>query len=166
MIQSHQTDNGYQYVSTPSARLFSIFNNMTGSTEVNQTITGNKAFTGSGNNTVMSLNVYSTKDEYGNTYVMAVNNKETSVLAVDISVDELDLTGKEIDVWYLTSENVTDMNTLAEPDKITVQKTTVNGSGTSINYVLQPHSVYSFKIPAEKTTVTVNSRRKWSGKRR
>ena len=157
VIQSHQTDNGYQYVSTPSARLFSIFNNMTGSTEVNQTITGNKAFTGSGNNTVMSLNVYSTKDEYGNTYVMAVNNKETSVLAVDISVDELDLTGKEIDVWYLTSENVTDMNTLAEPDKITVQKTTVNGSGTSINYVLQPHSVYSFKIPAEKTTVTVTA---------
>lgn len=45
VIQSHQTDNGYQYVSTPSARLFSIFNNMTGSTEVNQTITGNKAFT-------------------------------------------------------------------------------------------------------------------------
>ncbi len=157
VIQSHQTDNGYQYVSTPSAQLFSIFNNMTGSIEVDQTITGNKAFTGSGNNTVMSLNVYSTKDEYGNTYVMAVNNKETSVLAVDISVDELDLTGKEIDVWYLTSENVTDMNTLAEPDKITVQKTTVNGSGTSINYVLQPHSVYSFKIPAEKTTVTVTA---------
>ena len=67
------------------------------------------------------------------------------------------MTGKEIDVWYLTSENVTDMNTLAEPDKITVQKTTVNGSGTSINYVLQPHSVYSFKIPAEKTTVTVTA---------
>ena len=157
VIQSHQTDNGYQYVSTPSARLFSIFNNMTGSVEVNQTITGNGVFTGSGNNAVSNVNVYSTKDEYGNAYVMAVNNKSESASTVDITVDNTDFTGKEIEIWSLSSEEVTDMNTLSEPDKVTVDKTTVTGSGDHLTYTLLPHSVYSFKIPARKADVIVTA---------
>lgn len=156
VIQSHQTGNGYEYVSTPSARLFSIFNNMTGSTEVGQTITGNTVFTGSGNSVVMNLNVYSTKDENGNVYVLAVNNKDRDVSPITISVDNLNLTGKEIEVWSLTSDQITDANTLGEPDKVAIQKTSVTGSGASLSYTLLPHSVYSFKISLpKKTTVKV-----------
>ena len=147
VIQCHENDAGNQFVVTPSAHLFSIFNQMTGNHQVSETINGNDVFTGSGNSAVNNINVYSTKDDSGNAYVMIVNNKKTGVSAVDISVDDWNLTGEEIDVWCLTSENIEDINTLEDSDKIAVQKETVTAEGENLSYTLKPHSVYSFKIP-------------------
>ena len=152
VIQCHEGSDGNQFVSTPSARLFSIFNQMTGNHQVRETITGNDVFTGSGNNAVNNINVYSTKDDFGNTYVMVVNNKEESAAAVDISIESRDLTDREIEIWSMTSENVADMNTLAEPDKVKIEKAKSTAEDRSFVYTLAPHSVYSFKIPAEPVT--------------
>lgn len=149
VIQCHENAAGNQFVSTPSARLFSIFNQMTGSHQVSGTITGNEVFTGSGNSAVNNINVYSTKDDYGNIYVLVVNNKDESAAAVDISVKDQNLTGKDIKIWFMTSDQITDVNTLAEPDKINVEKTEVTAEEGSFVYTLAPHSVYSFKIPAD-----------------
>jgi uncharacterized repeat protein (TIGR02543 family) len=155
VIQCHNLSDGtYRYVSTPSARLFSIFNNMTGNTEVAQTITGNGDYYTDGNGTVQNINVYSTKDDEGNTYVLIVNNKKTESSSVAITVDDRDLTDEDIAVWYLTSENVDDMNTLDEPDKVAVEKINVTANGSELTYTLAPHSVTSFKIPAEKINIT------------
>lgn len=154
VIQSHaKEDGGYDYVSTPSARLFSIFRNMTGDTQVGQTVTGNKSFNGE----VQNVNVYSTTDDGGNTYVMAVNNKENDTVSFNFSIDERDLTGEEIEVWSLGSENVTDINTKEDPDKVAVQKETVTAEGSSFSCELTAHSVYSFKIPVEKVTITAQA---------
>lgn len=153
VIQCHEGTNGNQFVSTPSARLFSIFNRMTGNRQVSQTVTGNQVFTGSGANAVNQINVYSTKDNMGNTYVLVVNNKKESASSVEISIVDRDLTGKEITVWSMSSPDVADANTLAEPDKVTVEKTQETAAGASIPYTLEPHSVYSFKIPAEPIPV-------------
>ena len=153
VIQCHEGTNGNQFVSTPSARLFSIFNRMTGNRQVSQTVTGNQVFTGSGANAVNQINVYSTKDNMGNTYVLVVNNKKESASSVEISIADRDLTGKEITVWSMSSPDVADANTLAEPDKVTVEKTQETAAGASIPYTLEPHSVYSFKIPAEPIPV-------------
>ena len=150
VIQCHEGSEGNQYVSTPSARLFSLFNQMTGNHQVSETVVGNDVFTGSGNTAVNNINVYSTTDDDGNTYVMVVNNKEESAASVALSIKDRNLTGQKIQVWSLASENVTDMNTLAEPDKITVEKTEVTAEEGSFVYTLAPHAVYSFKIPEEK----------------
>lgn len=154
IIQCHNSADGYKYVATPSLHLFSIFNSMTGNTQVNQEISGNGNYCGSGDTVVKNVNVYSTIDEKGNTYVLCINNKKSDTSSVRISVDGRDLTGEEIAVWDLSSENVDDMNTLAEPDKVTVQKTSVTGKGTALDYTLPAHSVTSFKIPREKVAVT------------
>ena len=124
---------------------------------MNQEISGNGDYCGSNNSIVKNVNIYSTKDEKGNTYVLCINNKKSDTSFVSISVDGRDLTGEEITVWELGSENVDDMNTLAEPDKVTVQKTSVTGNGTALAYTLPAHSVTSFKIPQEKVAVTVSA---------
>lgn len=157
VIQCHNSDNGYQYVATPTLYLFSIFNHMTGNVQVNQTITGNGDYYTNGNNTVQNINVYSTKDDQGNTYVLVINNKKSDTSSIQISVDGRDLTGEEVEVWDLSSENVDDMNTLAEPDKVTIGKTSISGEGTELEYTLPAHSVTSFKIPAEKANVSVTA---------
>ncbi len=157
VIQCHNSEDGYKYVATPSLHLFSLFNNMTGNVQVNQEISGNGDYCGSNNSIVKNVNIYSTKDEKGNTYVLCINNKKSDTSFVSISVDDRDLTGEEITVWELGSENVDDMNTLAEPDKVTVQKTSVTGNGTALAYTLPAHSVTSFKIPQEKVAVTVSA---------
>ncbi|MEY8428554.1 LamG-like jellyroll fold domain-containing protein [Lachnospiraceae bacterium 46-15] len=154
VIQCHNSADEYKYVATPSLHLFSIFNNMTGNVQVNQEISGNGDYCGSGNSIVKNVNVYSTRDEKGNTYVLCINNKKSDASSVRISVDDRDLTGEEITVWDLSSENVDDMNTLAEPDKVTVRKTSVMGNGTALDYTLPAHSVTGFKIPREKVAVT------------
>ncbi len=147
VIQCHQGEDGNQFVSTPSAHLFSIFNRMTGNHQISEEITGNEVFTGNGANAVNNLNVYSTKDDNGDIYILAVNNKEEGAVSVDISVKDQSLKSKKIKIWSMTSENVEDMNTLAEPDKITVEKTEETADAESFVYTLKPHSVYSFKIP-------------------
>lgn len=157
VIQCHNFEGGNQYVSTPSARLFDLFNHMTGNVEVNQEVKGNRESYSDGNGVVESVNVYSTKDEEGNAYVMAVNNEKSKSVKVDISVDGRDLTGSRMDVWFLSSENVDDKNTLEEPDKVSVQKRTEQVEGKDVSYELLPHSVYSFKVPAEQVSISVKA---------
>lgn len=160
VIQTHENaGGGYDYVATPSAHVFSIFNKMTGNTQVEQTITGNGSFNGEVNN----VNVYSTIDESGNTYVLAVNNKENDPTEVHISVDGRDLTGEEMTVWSLGSENITDINTKEEPNNVVIEKETQTIEGAAVTYELQPHAVYSFQIPAEKQAVTVTVTAKEGG---
>lgn len=158
VIQCHNLADGtYQYVSTPSARLFSIFNAMTGNVQVNQAVTGNRDYYADENGTVPEVNVYSTKDDEGNTYVLLVNNRKEESREVSISVDGRDLTDEEIEVWSLGSENVDDINTLEDPDRVRVEKTRVTGNGAELAYTLGAHSVVSVKIPAEKAEITVKA---------
>lgn len=149
------SDGSVTFVSTPSAKAFSIFNHMTGDTEVGQTVTGNTTYyTYQGSYQVPTIKVLSSKDEEGNTYITVVNNRKNSNTKVAISADHRDLTGKDIEVWYLTSENVDDENTAAAPDKVNIVKTSVTGAGTDLKYSLAPHSVTGFKIPADPAPVS------------
>lgn len=154
VIQCHEGENGNRFVSTPSARLFSIFNQMTGNLQVSETVTGNDVFTGSGAGAVNNLNVYSTKDNFGTTYVMVVNNKKDGASAVEISIADRNLTGREVEIWSMGSDDVTDANTLSEPDKVFVEKRTETADAGSFLYTLEPHSVYSFKIRANPVAGT------------
>lgn len=154
VIQCHEGENGNTFVSTPSARLFSIFNEMTGNLQVRETVTGNEVFTGSGAGAVNNLNVYTTKDDAGNTYIMVINNKKENASAVELSIKDRDLTGRTVEIWSMGSDNVDDANTLDAPNKVTVEKTTKTADSSSILYTLEPHSVYSFKIQADPVAGT------------
>ena len=154
VIQCHEGENGNAFVSTPSARLFSIFNEMTGNLQVSETVTGNEVFTGSGAGAVNNLNVYTTKDDVGNTYIMVINNKKESASAVELSIAGRDLTGRAVEIWSMGSDNVDDANTLNEPNKVAVEKTSETADSSSFLYTLEPHSVYSFKIQADPVAGT------------
>lgn len=166
VIQAHVNDDGTKdFVSTPSAKAFSIFNNMTGSEQIGQTVTGNGVyytFERNGSYEVPVLKAISSKDDEGNIYVTAVNNRKNDTTPVTISVDGRNLQGEEIEIWYLTSDNVEDENTVAAPNHVDVVKTKADSSQESFFYELAPHSITAFKIPAEKT-VSVSVRAEAGG---
>ena len=160
-----QSDGTTDFVSTPSAKMFSIFNNMTGTTQVRQTIEGNSTYCTYQGYGVPLVKAISSKDKEGNTYITVVNNSKDDVTNINLALDGRDLTGKEIQVWYLTSKSVLDENTQADPDKVTVQKTNVSATEETMKYTLAPHSITAFKIakdgevvpPTETFTVNVTA---------
>ncbi len=160
-----QSDGTTDFVSTPSAKMFSIFNNMTGTTQVRQTIEGNSTYCTYQGCGVPLVKAISSKDKEGNTYITVVNNSKDDVTNINLALDGRDLTGKEIQVWYLTSKSVLDENTQADPDKVTVQKTNVSATEETMKYTLAPHSITAFKIakdgevvpPTENFTVSVTA---------
>ena len=166
VIQAIKQNNGTtDFVSTPSAKMFSIFNNMTGTTQVRQTIEGNSTYYTYKTYGVPLVKAISSKDEEGNTYITVVNNSKDDVTNINLALDGRDLTGKEIQVWYLTSKSVLDENTQADPDKVKVQKTNVSATEETMKYTLAPHSITAFKIakdgevvpPTESFTVSVRA---------
>lgn len=154
VIQAHVNGDGTKdFVSTPSAKAFSIFNNMTGSEQIGQTVTGNGVyytFERNGSYEVPVVKAISSKDEKGNIYVTAVNNRKNDKTPVTISADGRNLQGEEIEIWYLTSDDVEDENTVDNPDNVDVVKIKTVSEQETISYELAPHSITAFKIPAEK----------------
>ncbi len=140
-----QEDGSYKYVSTPSARMFSIFNNMTGTTKVTHTIEGNGTFYTEGQHNVPQINVLTTTDEKGNTYITVVNNKHESSDVV-INIDDLNLNGKIVEVWQMGHEDVNAENSLDNPDLVEVQRSTYENKESALSYTLLPTSVTSFKV--------------------
>lgn len=162
VIQAVYDENGaLRFVSTPSAKAFSIFNNMTGNEQVGQTLRGNETYytfeLNGGSYEVPAIKALSTKDEEGNVFVTAVNNRKNDPSLVEIKIDGRNLDGEQIEVWQLTSEGVEDENTIAEPSLVDVEKSNITAAGHSLNATLAPHSVTSFKIPAKKKKVTVTA---------
>ncbi|MCM1297712.1 MAG: hypothetical protein NC311_19415, partial [Muribaculaceae bacterium] len=149
------TVSANQYVVTPSAHLFSIFNNMTGNTQVAYEAAGNDNYHTGNGQTVQKTNIYTTKDDQGNIYVLIVNNQRDKAQEVTIAVNGVDdLTGRDIDIWTLTSESVMDQNTQAEPNKVTVDKTTATAQGAAFTCTLPAHSVSSVKIATDEVPPT------------
>lgn len=167
-----QPDGSVRFVSTPSAQMFSIFNNMTGNQRVGETIKGNKTYYAyklyNKTYNVPLVKVLSSKDEEGNAYVTVINNHKAEETAMKLKIDERNLSGQEIAVWHLTSENADDENTLTDPDPVKVQKNTVTGNGEYLTYFLAPHSITSFKIPKEpapiEKTATVSVKAETGGR--
>ncbi len=154
VIQSLENADGtVDFVSTPSAKAFSIFNNMTGNVQVAQTITGNTTyytFERNGSYEVPVLKAIASKDEDGNTYITVINNRKNDTAHVSLRVDGRDLTNQEANVWYLTSEDVEDENTKENPNHVDVVKTTAVSEGPCLQYTLAPHSITAFQIPPQK----------------
>ena len=157
----YDEDQTLRFVSTPSAKAFSIFNHMTGTEQVEQTLNGNDTYytfeLNGGSYDVPAIKVLSTKDDEGNVFVTAVNNRKNDTAPIEIKIDGRDLTGEEIEVWQLTSEGVEDENTIANPSFVDVTKDHMAADGQALCATLAPHSITGFKIPAEKMKITVTA---------
>ncbi len=153
VIQAIRKEDGsYGFVSTPSAKAFSVFNHMTGTEQIGQTLIGNETyytFEQNGSYDVPVVKAMSTKDSDGTVYITAVNNPKEEETLLEISVNDRDLSGLEIEVWQLGSEQADDENTIENPEFVDVEKSVVTGSGKVLSYTLAPHSITSFKVPAE-----------------
>ena len=87
---------------------------MTGTTQIGQKIEGNvTCYTYKGYNAPL-VKAISSKDEQGNIYLTVVNNSRDERTDVNLIIDGKDLTGKDLQVWYLTSDDVLDENTQAK----------------------------------------------------
>lgn len=146
---------GYEFVSTPSAKVFEILNHMTGTSQIEGAIGEQPKFY----NNVDTLSMLPSKDEMGNVYVTVVNLKkeEGTSTRITLSVDGYELEGKDIEVWTVDGDRFDAMNTLADKDRVVVDKAAFVNSGQNISYDLKPHSVTAFKIPADKQKPPVDT---------
>ncbi len=148
VIQSiKQNDGTYQFVSTPSAKTFAIFNTMTGNKQVGHDIKGNSILYTDGTYHVNTIKVLTSCDD-GNTYITIVNNKEGETTDIQLSIDNKNLKGSTIDIKYLTGESVRSENTLINPNHVSVKtdKLKINQDTKEITYTLTPNSITAFKI--------------------
>lgn len=138
-------NGGYHYYGTPSLEVMKIFNTMSGQSVIKTDIINNSLFY----NQVPSIDCLTTKDEEGNLYVIVVNMERDEAKDVQISADGMDLTGKTIEGMKLESEDVYSVNSLEDPDNVKAETFVLTGSGASLSYTIQPHSVAAFKIAAD-----------------
>jgi alpha-N-arabinofuranosidase len=96
------------------------------------------------------LNVSTTWDENAREIILkAVNTGESPLAAtIDLKGSRAGGTMKTI---VLSSEKLTDENTLKEPDKIIPQETATAISGTAFEVEFEPYSLTVLRIPIQKT---------------
>ena len=63
-----------------------------------------------------------------------------------MKVEGVDLTGKTVEVQTLAGESFVDENSLAEPDKVTIENSTVTAEGTDLELTAKAHSVMSITV--------------------
>ena len=153
-----QEDGTYKYVSTPSAKMFALFNHMTGTKQVAHNIEGNKTFyTHESQYNVPELNVITTVDEKGQTYITVVNNKK-SENNISIDIDGLDLTGRLVEVWSVGNDDVNAENTLENPNYVDIERETYINDNQVITYTLPSTSITSFKVSSQIDTTQLETR--------
>lgn len=146
-----QTDGSFRFQSTPSLKVFSIFNTMSGTQVLDSQILNNRKFYQS----VDTINGMVTKDEDGNIYCIAVNTARDSETAVNIDMQGMDLTGSNIEVMSLSGDDVYAVNSLDDPNHVDIVTETATSSTPIFTYQMPAHSIVGFKItPWESVAVT------------
>jgi alpha-N-arabinofuranosidase len=81
--------------------------------------------------------------------VKAVNVTDESLETI-IDVQGVRSFGKTARIFLLTSESLSDENSLAEPRKVYPKETTIKIGGARFTHVFQPYSLTILRIPAER----------------
>lgn len=150
VIQAIERKDGsgtYDYVSTPSARLYELLAGMSASTVVEDEVKNNPVFYADLN----AVHTLSTKDEDA-VYVIALNLYRDQEKEAVLEIAGQDLTNRKIEVWTLDGDSYDARNTIEDPDRVAVKKGLMAGSGTTLSCTLPPHSVTGFKITGEEIT--------------
>ena len=156
-----QTGANFRFFSTPSAKVFELFSNSfakgtkvvgTEFEHVETLANGTKAYS-----------AIASKGDDGTLYVTVVNTDRENDKKLRVKVEGVDLTGKTVEVQTLAGESFVDENSLAEPDKVTIENSTVTAEGTDLELTAKAHSVMSITVkekvdPPAPETYTVTAK--------
>lgn len=144
----------FKFFATPSAHVFSMLNSSFGDTEV-ATEVSNEAVLSNG---VNQHAVMASTDADGTVYVALVNLALNDVegagtdgdlpSTVTLSVDGVDLTGRELEVKSLSGKAFYAENSLDDPNAVAVETRTETASGRTHTLKLAPHSFTVVTIKA------------------
>ncbi|MFR5506729.1 MAG: InlB B-repeat-containing protein, partial [[Ruminococcus] torques] len=154
-------EGNFRFFSTPSAKVFELFSNSfakgtkvvgTEFEHVETLANGTKAYS-----------AIASKGDDGTLYVTVVNTDRENDKKLRVKVDGVDLTGKTVEVQTLAGESFVDENSLAEPDKVTIENSTVTAEGTDLELTAKAHSVMSITVkekvdPPAPETYTVTAK--------
>ncbi|XP_045797620.1 alpha-L-arabinofuranosidase 2-like [Trifolium pratense] len=134
--------NSYQNYGTPSYWLQQLFTNSSGATLLNSTLQ-------SSSSSIVASAIEYKDSQHGKNYLNvkvvnfgnATENFEISINCLNSSVQPFGSS-----MVLLTSANVMDENSFSEPNKIVLQRTSLQNASNDINVGLPPYSVTSFDL--------------------
>ena len=114
-------------------------------------------------NGTKAYSAIASKGDDGTLYVTVVNTDRENDKKLRVKVEGVDLTGKTVEVQTLAGESFVDENSLAEPDKVTIENSTVTAEGTDLELTAKAHSVMSITVkekvdPPAPETYTVTAK--------
>ena len=135
-------EGDYKFFSTPSAHVFELYNGMFGNEIIESSFNNMITF---GDNVEM-FNALTSKDDYNNIYVAIVNFDIEKSQSIKINVNDMDLTGKKVDVKKLSGDSFSAENSLTNPNNVAIESSFFVSEGEELNVELDPHSFTIFKI--------------------
>lgn len=132
----------FRFFATPSARVFEMLNG----SFVDQVIDSSLNYEQQLNNGVAQYSVMTSKDKEGNVYAAIVNLNLDGENKIKIKVDDLDLTGKTMEIQSLSGETFYSENTLNDPDNVSIVRSSETINGNAAEVTLEPHSFTVVKI--------------------
>ena len=97
-------------------------------------------------NGVNQYSVMTNKDDGGNVYIAIVNLNLEGENTIKIRVDDLDLTGKTMEIQQLSGDTFYAENSLDNPDNVDVERSTATIESERASVTLAPHSFTVIKI--------------------
>lgn len=139
-----------EFVATPTAKVFTLFNKMTGKYVLEEKVINNKLLNIDGNRNLEAVETMVSKDDEGNIYLMMVNAAKEEV-DVRIQVQGFDFTGKSGNIMRVDGPSYDAENTVNDKDNVVIEEENLSPSENSyLDYKLTPHSVTAIKISNEE----------------
>lgn len=132
----------FRFFSTPSARVFEMLNSAFGDQIIDSSFNYEQQL----DNGVDQYSVMTSKDEEGNVYIAVVNLNLEGENKIKIQVDDLDLTGKTMEIQQLSGDTFYAENSLDNPDNVDVERRTETAESEKASVTLAPHSFTVVKI--------------------
>ncbi|MGU8318267.1 alpha-L-arabinofuranosidase C-terminal domain-containing protein [Clostridium perfringens] len=134
------------FVATPTAKVFTLFNKMTGKHVLEENVINNKLLNIDRNRNLEAVETMVSKDDEGNIYLMMVNaaKEETDVR---VQIKGFDFKGKSGNVMRVDGPSYDAENTVNNKNNVVVEEENLTPSKNSyLEYTLNPHSITAIKI--------------------
>lgn len=136
----------FTFFKTPSASVFTMLNGAFGTNIVQATSAAMPTLS----NGVAQYDLMASTDADGNVYLAVVNLGLTEKGAVKLTLPDVDLTGRTIEIQSLSGDDFTSANTPENPDAVKIKTSTLTADKAAPRIELDPHSFTIVKVLAEK----------------
>lgn len=154
VIQAIKNDEtgDYDYVATPSAKIFTLFNQMTGENIIDYTIKNNKSL---GNN-LNAIDTMITRDNNDNIYLMVVNSSKNKKINTTFSIKDINLSEYSGEVWTVDGPSFDAENTIENSKNVDIDKKNIKIEKGTLNYDFTPHSLTAIKLTKKDDAIEVD----------